>query len=1043
MMMKLHLLCGGAMALATAPLAAQTATTTSAQNTAPTGGPGQEATTRANDIADAGFGQDIVVTAQRQSQRLQDVPIAVSAFTAENLERQQIVNPLALQQTLPNVTFTKTNFTSSSFTIRGIGDLCVGVTCDSATAIHVNDMPLLATRLFESEFFDLERVEVLRGPQGTLFGRNATSGVVNFISAKPDLSGFHAAGEIEYGNFDNKRARAMINVPLGSTIGVRLAGTYLNRDGLTRNLFTNSRIDGRDLYALRGTLSWEPSPDTRLDLIAYYFRENDDRSRVQKQLCQRDATGVLGCRPDRLANETVNADASLGTAFASREFLTLRASALAPLGLNFASFALGSIYPEDGDLFSSFNNPAGNRTVNIDFLPSYFAKEEQYTAKLFHDFGPVALNVTGGYSANTVRSRSDFQLNVANTLTGNAGLAAFNAAATSANPFAAPLLAVRNRLIPNGPAGGVCQSAIDPSGVGVYGGNTVGCFARSLDFDESSQRVTQYSAEAHLDSKFYGPFNFLVGGIYFDFKTINNSYYVNSFGLDYAAGLLGAATAIQQRLPAALGGAGNAAFPAVALASPFYRNNTDFFRLKSYGIFGETYFEATDRLKLTLGVRYNQDDKVVRARNTLFQDAVGNFPLLPIGASSITQALNYAALDFDAFTPGLQEFAVGSVDFSRLTGRAVIDYKVTPDNLLYASYSRGYKSGGFNPPLPPSQGVPIAFDPEKVDAFEIGSKNTFGNGQLRLNLTGFYYKYKGLQLSRIVSRTAVNDNVEADIYGVEAEAVVSPTRALLVNLNASYLRSKVSSNKFIANPQDPSGYRSDAVIIKDVTTTANCAVTNNSGSAALANAFVATVNGIVGSSVGNPALLRPPTPVPGTNTTGAFSVCSALGGAASGGLAALGTTAAAQAQLAALQQANFGVAGALPFTVYGTGVPVNIRGNRLPQAPQYKFAAGVQYTLDMGGGTTLVPRADLNYTGNFFGSIFNRPIDRIQGFEVINAQVQLNGADERWYVRAFVKNLTENDAVTGQYVGDQSSGLYTNIFTLEPRQYGVAAGFKF
>ncbi len=142
---------------------------------------------------------EIVVTAQRQSERLQDVPIAVSAFSAEALEKQQIVNPSALQQTLPNVTFTKTNFTSSSFTIRGIGDLCVGTTCDSATAIHVNDMPLLSTRLFESEFFDLERIEVLRGPQGTLFGRNATSGVVNFITAKPDLSAFHAAGEAEYG----------------------------------------------------------------------------------------------------------------------------------------------------------------------------------------------------------------------------------------------------------------------------------------------------------------------------------------------------------------------------------------------------------------------------------------------------------------------------------------------------------------------------------------------------------------------------------------------------------------------------------------------------------------------------------------------------------------------------------------------------------------------------------------------------------------------------------------------------------------------------
>ena len=317
-MAKFELLAASAMILLSiAPAMAQTASTTSGDTAAPADTP-----------SSAYASQDIVVTAQRQSQRLQDVPIAVSAFTADTISKQQIVNPSALQQTLPNVTFTKTNFTTSSFTIRGIGDLCVGATCDQATAIHVNDMPLVTTRLFESEFFDLERIEVLRGPQGTLFGRNATSGVVNFITAKPDLSGVHAAAEAEYGNYNSKRVRAMVNLPFTDTLGIRVAGTYLNRDGYTKNTYDNSKIDGRDLYSIRGTLSWEPTSDTRVDLIGYYFREKDNRSRIQKQLCHRDPTGILGCLPDRLANETPNGNSTLAATLASTQYFGIAGTQL-------------------------------------------------------------------------------------------------------------------------------------------------------------------------------------------------------------------------------------------------------------------------------------------------------------------------------------------------------------------------------------------------------------------------------------------------------------------------------------------------------------------------------------------------------------------------------------------------------------------------------------------------------------------------------------------------------------------------------------------
>ena len=982
-MRKFDLLCASAISLlAAAPVAAQTGATTTAQNGAPTNGPGQEAPSSVSIDTSAGYASDIVVTAQRQSQRLQDVPIAVTAFTADNLDKQQIVNPVALQQSLPNITFTKTNFTSSSFTIRGIGDLCVGVTCDQATAIHVNDMPLLATRLFESEFFDLERVEVLRGPQGTLFGRNATSGVVNFITAKPDLSGIRAAGEFEYGNYDSKRVKAMFNLPLGDTLGLRVAGTYLNRDGYTLNDYTGNRIDGRDLYAVRGTLSWEPSPDTRVDLIGYYFREKDNRSRIQKQLCNRDSTGILGCSPDGAGFGTTNGNSTLATILTSREFLTISgAGALAP-------FALGSVY-QAADSFAGVTNPADVRRVRVDYEPTYFAEEQQYTLKLFHDFGPVSLNITGGYMENTVDSTSDYNLAVENSYAGNAGLNLLNAIGRPGLPGAV-LNNVRQYLIPNGP-GTLCQSLPEASNTGVYGGNAV-CAPTSLDFDRSYNHVRQYTAEAHIDSSFDGPFNFLLGGIYFDSKQ-QNDYYVNAFGLDYATGLLGS------------GASGGSAY----LASPFYRNSSPEFRLKSWGAFGEAYFQASEKLKLTIGLRYNHDDKMVRARTTL-----ANVPV-PYGATTAFPQLDSGAVDFDPTLPGNQAFAIGNVKFSRLTGRAVIDYKITNDNLLYASYSRGYKSGGINPPLSPLFAVPTNFAPESVDAFEIGSKNTFGGGALRINLTGFYYKYKDLQLSRIVARTSVNDNINADIYGVEAEAVLSPIPRFVVNANFSYLKTKVSADRFLANPRDPSGGRSDAVIIKDVTNASNCAVVpTTAGNRAGANAFVTAVNGAVG--------LAAPVAVPGTTANGAFSICSAL-----------------TAQAAAIGAAFGGI------QVLGSGVEVNVRGNQLPNAPTYKWSVGAQYTVDVGGsGWTVVPRADINYTGNAYGTIFNKnPIDRMPGYEVVNAQLQVNAPDDRFYIRGFVQNLTGNDSTTGMYVTDQSSGLFTNIFTIEPRRYGVAAGFKF
>lgn len=960
----------------------------------------------------------IVVTAQRRAESLQAVPIAVSAFDAEALVSQQIENASDLQLTLPNVSFTKSNFTSSSFTIRGIGDLCTGVSCDSATAIHTNGSPLFGTRLFETEYFDLERIEVLRGPQGTLFGRNATSGVVNIVTAKPDLSGFAAAAELEYGNYESIKGKGMINIPIGETLGVRIAGFYLSRDGYTENLFDGNRIDGRELYAVRGSVRWEPTPDTTVDVMGFYFKEKDDRLRIQKQLCQYDPTGVLGCLNSRRDFAKTNTNSTFTGTLGSSEFQ--RINGLPP------GFGLNSLYDAGG--YRNFTEPRDVRVVNTPFTPEYLADELQVQGRIEHDFGGITAQLTGIYQDTSVDSRQDYNLGVADrsfyapALNQLAFFAANGVPTGLPAPFpafvpgsAAYFAPIAAAIIPQGPNGPLCTSDTRLDNRGAFEGFSI-CSPAGLQFDRSNGEGDAWSVEGIISSDLDGPVNFLVGGIYAKARTTENSYFVNAFAIDYVTGLLGSFTTFGTTVDANP----NNNLPPAYLATSFFRNNTLDFTLESFGIFGEVYVDLTDRLKITAGLRYNDDSKRVTGRSTL-----ASF-LNPYSNDGDPFASPFVgSFDADPGTGGNQIVQQRSVGFNELTGRAVVDFQATPDNLLYASYSRGYKSGGINPPLQPIFNVSESFGPESIDAFEIGSKNTLANGALQLNATAFYYKYKDLQLSRIVARTSVNDTIDANIWGVELESIIRPDYNWLININFSYLSAKVAGDQFFSDPRDPGGGDPNAVIIKDITNGAHCAVTG-----AGARNFVGAVNT---TAFG----LRAPTAFPadsGIASTGAFSICSALQAGAAGNIAAVNPA------LAPLQPLlnSFG-----PVQVLSPGVDKNLRGNRLPQAPSIKASAGIQYRAEFASGMTLVPRFDVTFTGEQYGNVFNGAVNRIEPFVQANAQIQLNAANERWFARAFVQNIFDSDSVTGLYVTDASSGLFTNIFTLDPRRYGVAVGVKF
>ena len=169
---------------------------------------------------------------------------------------------------------------------------------------------------------------------------------------------------------------------------------------------------------------------------------------------------------------------------------------------------------------------------------------------------------------------------------------------------------------------------------------------------------------------------------------------------------------------------------------------------------------------------------------------------VPYGVTD-AQPIFETGFDADALTPGQQPFREDRVKFDEFTGRLVLDWQWSPDNLLYASYSRGYKSGGVNPPFNPVFDVPITFEPEIINAYEIGSKNTVADGRIQLNATIFYYDYKDLQLSRILNRTSFNDNTDAEIYGLELEAIISPDPAWLFNINASLLETRIGDFQLV------------------------------------------------------------------------------------------------------------------------------------------------------------------------------------------------------------------------------------------------------
>ena len=173
--------------------------------------------------------ETVVVTAERKAEDIQTVPVAVTALTGTDLKAKQVNSFRDLQFHVPSVTYTKSNFCGAQFQIRGI---TTQFGLGAAIAQNENDIYLEAPALVNGQYFDVDRVEVSRGPQSTSYGRAATGGAVNIITTKPNLTEFEARASFDYGTFNTMKPEFMVNVPLiDNELGIRIAGLGVFHDG--------------------------------------------------------------------------------------------------------------------------------------------------------------------------------------------------------------------------------------------------------------------------------------------------------------------------------------------------------------------------------------------------------------------------------------------------------------------------------------------------------------------------------------------------------------------------------------------------------------------------------------------------------------------------------------------------------------------------------------------------------------------------------------------------------------------------------------------
>lgn len=664
------------------------------------------------------FGGDIIVTAQRRAESLNDVGMAVQAVDAGTLEALRVTDMRDLTTVAPSFTVSQSYQGVPTYTLRGIGFNTINLSATSTVGTYVDEVSYAYPIMNTGPVLDLERVEVLKGPQGTLYGRNSTAGLVNFITAKP-TDEFRGGVKAEIGNYETYNFEGFVSGPLADGIAARIAVRSENSDKGWQ--ISNSRPDERqgkvDKLAVRGSLAIDPTPSTSIDFSVNYWQNKSDTLAGQG-IGFTPATTPGNPRPQGNFNQ-----AGL-PAYLANNFPTKASQAdWAPRAGRSADIGIGAGLP--GDLAE--NNRFWGLKLRIDQELSDAVKFVSLTS--YNDFKRDALSDWSGAPYEIMLQKAD-------------------------------------------------------------------------------GRLKSFAQEVHLEGEF-GDANWLVGAYFAHDKLKDGNR--TMLGENANSNLI-AYNGSQLLYTSPLNSDGNGGFiyTQQQLADAFRTyQDSGVMDTKTWSLFANADTNLTEKLKLTVGVRYTQDKQKYKGCSADF-----NGSMLP-NVNVVNRTLFMALYQLTAVPDpiGLNECNTFHLDSATQTGyfgpvetvldesntawRVALDYKANDDTLFYASISRGYKAGQspVNAASKAEQNYPVV--QEKLTAYEVGVKASLADRLLQANLAAFYYDYKDKQISTYFADpiyTALSrlDNIpKSKAYGFEGELALRPAQGVTLTANGLWLKTKV------------------------------------------------------------------------------------------------------------------------------------------------------------------------------------------------------------------------------------------------------------